>query len=301
MSSVSPSATVSAASSRAARVSRRSSHSSTSRGSRVRPSRLHSASRMSEARVSRRKWTARSSSGWRVAGVLEGPGRGHVQAVDEDHHRVAGEDRGLGRLGRALLELCSSRTYWLCSLTRPRYMSGPTTTTTHAPSVNLTVAKMSTMTAVRKAEKPFTSTLRRQCVAPGVEVVLDHARPGHGEAGEHPDGVQRHQAGHLGLGGQDQGQGHHGEHDDPVGEGQPVAPAAQLFGQVGVLGHEAGQEGEPVEAGVAPGVEDHHRGELDEVEEHAADGAGARGRSAPPGTPPSACPPRRARRGSSGR
>ena len=38
-------------------------------------------------------------------GVLEGPGRGHVQPVDQHDHRVAVEHRGLGRLGRALLEL----------------------------------------------------------------------------------------------------------------------------------------------------------------------------------------------------
>ena len=46
--------------------SRRSSHSMTSRGSRVRPRRLHSASRAADSRLSRAKWTARSSSGWRV-------------------------------------------------------------------------------------------------------------------------------------------------------------------------------------------------------------------------------------------
>ena len=54
-----------------------------------------------------------------------------------------------------------------------------------------------------------------------------------------------------------------------------MAPAGQLSGQVGVLGHEAGQEGEAVEAGVAPGVEDEHGGELDDVEEELADRPGA--------------------------
>ena len=38
-------------------------------------------------------------------GVLEGPGRGHVQPVDQHDHGVAVEHRGLGRLGRPHLEL----------------------------------------------------------------------------------------------------------------------------------------------------------------------------------------------------
>ena len=83
------------------------------------------------------------------------------------------------------------------------------------------------------------------------EVVLDHARAGHGEAGEHADGVERHQPVDLGLEHQDQGDGHRGQHQDPVGEGQAVAPPGQLPGQVVVAGHEVGQEGEAVEAGVA--------------------------------------------------
>ena len=45
----------------------------------------------------------------------------------------------------------------------PRYISGPTTTTTHAPSLNFTVAKMRTIMAVRMAEKPLITTFRCQC------------------------------------------------------------------------------------------------------------------------------------------
>ena len=43
----------------------------------------------------------------------------------------------------------SSSVYWRWSRISPKYMSGPTTTTTQAPSLNFTVAKMSTMMAVR--------------------------------------------------------------------------------------------------------------------------------------------------------
>ena len=90
---------------------------------------------------------------------------------------------------------------------------------------------MRTTKAVRKAEKPLTATPRRQCGPRSVEVVLHHARPGHGEAGEHTDGVERHQTVDLGPGGQQQGDGHDGQHDDAVGEGQSVAPPGQLPGQ----------------------------------------------------------------------
>ena len=40
-------------------------------------------------------------------------------------------------------------------------MAGPTRTTTQAPSLNFTVAKMSTMMAVSTADRPFTTTPRR--------------------------------------------------------------------------------------------------------------------------------------------
>ena len=43
--------------------------------------------------------------GMQGPGVLEGPGGGHVQPVDQHDHRVAVEHRGLGGLGRPLFEL----------------------------------------------------------------------------------------------------------------------------------------------------------------------------------------------------
>jgi hypothetical protein len=61
---------------------------------------------------------------------------------------------------------------------------------------------------------------------------------------------------HVRAGHEQQQRGQHGQHDDPVGEHQPVAALGEPAGQERVLGHEAGQEREPVEARVAAGVED---------------------------------------------
>ena len=57
----------------------------------------------------------------------------------------------------------SSRWYSACVRISPRYSSGPTTTMSHAPSRNLAKAKITTTVNERKAEKPLTATLRRQC------------------------------------------------------------------------------------------------------------------------------------------
>ena len=70
--------------------------------------------------------------------------------------------------------------------------SGNRTTTAQAPSVNLVTAKM--IDDQRTETTAAVPLISASCAAsPGSlsrEVVLDHARPGHGEAGEHPDGVQ---------------------------------------------------------------------------------------------------------------
>ena len=54
-----------------------------------------------------------------------------------------------------------------------------------------------------------------------------------------------------------------------------MASPGQLAGQEAVAGHEAGQEGEAVEAGVAAGVEDEHGGNQDEVVQGVTEEAGA--------------------------
>ena len=61
----------------------------------------------------------------------------------------------------------------------------------------------------------------------------------------------------------------------PLEKDEAVAPPGQLAGQERVAGHEAGEEREPVEAGVAAGVEHEQGGGLDDVEEGPADHAAA--------------------------
>ena len=83
--------------------------------------------------------------------------------------------------------------------------------------------------------------------------------PGQGEAREDADRVERDERVHAGVEDEDQRQGDDAEHDDAVGEGEPVASFGQLARQVLVRGDVVGEEGEPVEGRVAPGVEDHDR------------------------------------------
>ena len=103
--SVSPSPTASATSSTAARPRRRSGHSTMSSGSGPARAGATPPRGRASAWLSMSKCTARRSSGVRVPGVLDGPGRRHVEAVDQHHDHVAAQDRRLGRLGRARLEL----------------------------------------------------------------------------------------------------------------------------------------------------------------------------------------------------
>ena len=274
VSSVCPSATVSAASSRAARVRRRSSHSSMSSGSWVSPSRLHSASRVCDSRESRAKWTARSSSGWRVRAYWRARA---VAMSNRSTSTITVWRLSTGASAASAApssSCCSSSTYCLCSLISPQNIERPDQHHHPCPLLELHRGEDEDDEGGEDGREAVDGHASAPVLAPAVEVVLDHAGAGHGEAGEHPDGVEGDQAGHLCPGGQDQRQGHHGEHDDPVGEGQAVATSGELFGEVGVLGHEAGQEGEAVEAGVSAGVEDEHGGELDHVEEELADRAG---------------------------
>ena len=94
------------------------------------------------------------------------------------------------------------------------------------------------------------------------QVVGRHAGAGHGEAGEHPDGVHRDERRHLGAGGEQEDDRGAGEEQDPVGEHESVAPDGELAGEEGVLGYEADQEGEPGEAGVGGQDEDEGRRRL---------------------------------------
>ena len=155
------------------------------------------------ASVSMSKCTARRSSGCECAGVLDGPGGRQVEAVDQHDHHVAAQHRGLPppppRPSSSMLAP-PPRTGGAGGSGRST-PSGRTTTMTQAPSVNLATAKMSTTTNERKHRG---EAVDGQDAAPPValpvgQVVLDHARPGHGEAGEHADGVEGDQAVDLGL------------------------------------------------------------------------------------------------------
>ena len=70
----------------------------------------------------------------------------------------------------------------------------------------------------------------------------------------------------LGVGPDEEGLGGDGEDDDPVREHEPVAAPGELAGEEGVLGDEAGEVREPVEARVAACPEDQHRRGLHEEE-----------------------------------
>src|ERR1017187_6763307 len=108
---------------------------------------------------------------------------------------------------------CSSRSYCLLNRISAMYMSGPTTTMIHAPSLNLAMAKISTTKEATTAE-----------------VALHHARAGHGEAGEHADGVQGHQRVDLRVEDDDQHQRDRPQHEDPVGEGEAMSALGELSG-----------------------------------------------------------------------
>ena len=87
----------------------------------------------------------------------------------------------------------------------PRGMS---TTTTQAPSVNLVTAKMSRTTNDNTAAVPLMADAAPPVRLAVGQVELHHPRPGHGEAGEHADGVEGDQAVELGLGDEQHGDRH---------------------------------------------------------------------------------------------
>ena len=169
----------------------------------------------------------------------------------------------------------SSWAYWRCRRNSTRTPRGSSTTTTQAPSVNLAAAMMTSTTSDSAAAVPL-MTVRASPVGLAVgEVVLHHARPRHGEPGEHADGVERDEAVDVGPGDEQEGDGDHGEDHDPGGEHEAVPPPGELAGQVGVLRREAGQEGEAGEAGVGRQHQDEHGPVLEGQVQDVGEGAGA--------------------------
>ena len=80
-------------------------------------------------------------------------------------------------------------------------------------------------------------------------------------------------AGHPGPGGDQQGDGCDRQHDDAVGEDQPVAPDGQGAGEEGVLGDEAHEEREAGEAGVGGQDQDERGRRLQAAVQQRADRA----------------------------
>ncbi len=97
LTSVSPSIRFSAHSSTAARVMRRSGTSIISRGSRARPRRRHSSDRPVGVLAVDDEVDGPQLVGHEGPGVLDGPGGGHVEVVDQHEHHVAAQDGLLGR------------------------------------------------------------------------------------------------------------------------------------------------------------------------------------------------------------
>ena len=72
-------------------------------------------------------------------------------------------------------------------------------------------------------------------------MVDDHSRLGEREPGEHADGVQRDEVGDVTAEHDDECSGQGGEHEDPVGEDEPVAAVGELAGEEAVAGDDPGQ------------------------------------------------------------
>ena len=90
-----------------------------------------------------------------------------------------------------------------------------------------------------------------------------------GEVDEHADRVQRDQQVGLAAEDDDQRRGHDAEHEDPVGERQPVAAQGELAGHVAVPGEDRQQAREGVEARVRGQEQQQRRERLEEVEQDA--------------------------------
>ena len=95
-------------------------------------------------------------------------------------------------------------------------------------------------------------------------VVDDHSRLGEREPGEHADGVQRDEVGDVTAEHDDQCSGQGGEHEDPVGEDEPIAAVGELAGEEAVAGDDPGQAWKVGVGGVGRENQDGERGELEE-------------------------------------
>ena len=102
-------------------------------------------------------------------------------------------------------------------------------------------------------------------------MLLGHAGTGHGEGGEHANGVEGNEAVDLRVKRDRQDQGHRGQRDDAVREGQAVTALGELARQVLVGGHVVGQVGKAVETGVTTGEQDQGGGGQHQVIKHVSE------------------------------
>ncbi len=172
------------------------------------PSRLHSASssaghlgsRCRSGRPGARRG-CRVRAYWRARAVAMS--RRSTSTIDD----VAAEDRRLGGLGpRPPRAACSSSTYWRCRRMRPAVHERAEHDHHPGPLGELGDGEDEDDDGGEEGgeavDQPRCGASGRPC---GSRWCLTMPGPGHGEAGEHPDGVEGHQAVDLGPGDQDQG------------------------------------------------------------------------------------------------
>ena len=208
VSSVSPSRVICAASSSAARDRRRSGQSMMSSGRRDSPRRLQSCSRAAASSGSTAKCTARRWSGDKRPGVLDGPGRGQVHAVDQHHHHVVAQHRRLARLGGTRLELLVLLDVLPVQAQQDHDAERHEDDDDPGP-----LGELGHDEDEEHHERQHRGGAVDDDTAPPVrltmgQVELHHPRPGHGEPGEHPDGVEGDQAVELRPGDEQDGDRH---------------------------------------------------------------------------------------------
>jgi hypothetical protein len=134
------------------------------------------------------------------AGVLERPGRGHVQPVDQHDHRVPGEHGRLGGLGRPLFELALLVGVLTVEGQEPEHAEGEDHQDHPGALAELGHGDDDQHDEREHRGRPVDGQAALPVVLPVGPVVLGHARPGHGEAGEHADGVEGDELVDLGVG-----------------------------------------------------------------------------------------------------
>ncbi len=150
----------------------------------------------------------------------------------------------------------------------PTTMIGMTTSGTQAPLVNFVVATINSTMSVATDPDRVDHHVALVAALAFLLVVFDHARLRQREREEHADGVQRDERVGLAAEGDDQRAGGGGEHDDAVGEHEPVAPVGELSRQVAVVGDDRREAREVRVGGVGREGEDGGGGELQHDVEH---------------------------------